>query len=706
MQTKSFHKSTCESDSEELLLSEADKKKSEEDQSSTANKIEKISPAQQIAENECQPEPSELSSIDPDDTLNAVFSQAQNILNENANGSEYNWKLNRLLNDSPGGRFDDESRIGSVLDGLSQVQSDLVNIDDSVSQVASREQSRPAKQATPRVLNELQSNFTADTGALLAINPESIVIKPPKSSIMPQSLASLNTVRTDDIAAEYKKMQQRLNNEKRLAGIPVREFDEVSIDSDLNSVQTEMVHQKFMELLRRPGGTLPTPAASGSKTSSRAVSTVRSRPVSSKPSTVRSRPSSLPRSRATSGGGRSYRVDPDIESEKVKAELNLLYVEKRKAESELRSIKTEIEEKEMSQNELESSMKMENLELSSKLSTTQRELFKTKKDYREVIEDLQLALEEMTRKYEDLREKRSTVSVSRSDAVVNLATSNKIQSLEKRIRELEVSVENESAEKRILQHKANQLEHHHQQQFSENIEAHPEVERLIISKRAEWIKEHEITINSLQNQLSGARNHNAEMRSRHQSEVDNLKSQLESERSKNSRLVATNEENLQKLEQENEISKSKERESMEKKLKKLNEVIVKMEKDNKNKDESIRQLCAKCDKLSKEPNALAKLRKYILKICPTMNVKEIDNIDSALRILETAIKSSAGDEETYKTELARKDEELRKIQKNMAQWKKNTSRKLAQKFEVELRRLSENASTMAESESGFASNVN
>jgi len=71
-----------------------------------------------------------------------------------------------------------------------------VNIDDSVSQVASREQSRPVKQATPRVLNELQSNFTADTGALLAINQESIVVKPPISSIMPQSLASLNTVRT------------------------------------------------------------------------------------------------------------------------------------------------------------------------------------------------------------------------------------------------------------------------------------------------------------------------------------------------------------------------------------------------------------------------------------------------------------------------------------------------------------------------------
>lgn len=51
--------------------------------------------------------------------------KAQKVLNENSHGSEYNWKLNRLLNDSPGGKFDDESRIGSVMDGLSQVQSDL-----------------------------------------------------------------------------------------------------------------------------------------------------------------------------------------------------------------------------------------------------------------------------------------------------------------------------------------------------------------------------------------------------------------------------------------------------------------------------------------------------------------------------------------------------------------------------------------------------
>ena len=380
-------------------------------------------------------------------------------------------------------------------------------------------------------------------------------------------LGTLN--RTDDIAAEYQKMQQRLNNEKRLAGIPVREFDEVSIDSDLNSVQTEMVHQKFMELLRKPGGALPSPPPFQSKSSSRAVSTVRSRQLSSKVSTVRSRPSSIPRSKATSGGSRSYRVDPEIENEKVKAELNLLYVEKRKAESELLSIKTEIEEKELSANELDKSMKMENLELSSKLSTTQRELFKTKKDYREVIEDLQFALEEMTRKYEDLRERRSAVSAVKSDAVVNLATANKIKLLEKQVRELEVAVKNESAEKRILKHKANQLEHRHQQQFSENIETHPDVERLIISKRAEWIKEHEITIDSLQNQLSGlinknlsaddflgARNHNAEFRSRLQTENDELKSQLEAEKLKNSRLSSSHGKSILRIEQVSTYSTS------------------------------------------------------------------------------------------------------------------------------------------------------
>ena len=65
---------------------------------------------------------------------------------------------------------------------------------------------------------------------------------------------------------------------------------------------------------------------------------------------------------------------------------------------------------------------------------------------------------------------------------------------------------------------------------------------------------------------------------------------------------------LNKIRKEHEESKIKERDSVEKKLKKFNEVIVKMEKESKSKDESIRQLCAKCDKLSKEPNALAKLR--------------------------------------------------------------------------------------------------
>jgi hypothetical protein len=57
-------------------VSEADKEKSEKDQNSQVNKIEEKAPSQQeIVGNERPPEPSELSSIDPDDTLNAVFTQ-------------------------------------------------------------------------------------------------------------------------------------------------------------------------------------------------------------------------------------------------------------------------------------------------------------------------------------------------------------------------------------------------------------------------------------------------------------------------------------------------------------------------------------------------------------------------------------------------------------------------------------------------------
>ena len=57
-------------------MSEADKEKSEKDQNNQVNKIEEKAQSQQeIAGNERHPEPSELSSIDPDDTLNAVFTQ-------------------------------------------------------------------------------------------------------------------------------------------------------------------------------------------------------------------------------------------------------------------------------------------------------------------------------------------------------------------------------------------------------------------------------------------------------------------------------------------------------------------------------------------------------------------------------------------------------------------------------------------------------
>jgi len=78
---------------------------------------------------------------------------------------------------------------------------------------------------------------------------------------------------------------------------------------------------------------------------------------------------------------------------------------------------------------------------------------------------------------------------------------------------------------------------------------------------------------------------------------------------------------------------------------------------------------------SNDRGTLTKIRKHILRVCPTMSVKDIDSVDSGLRLLETILKKSSPEENSLKEELNRKDAELRKIQKNMTQWKVNIHRK-------------------------------
>lgn len=60
--------------------------------------------------------------------------------------------------------------------------------------------------------------------------------------------------------------------------------------------------------------------------------------------------------------------------------------------------------------------------------------------------------------------------------------------------------------------------------------------------------------------------------------------------------------------------------------------------------------------------------------------------------------------ENLESDLIRKDDELRKIQKSMSNWKQAQTKKISQKFENELKKLSLRASQISmDSESGFVS---
>lgn len=111
----------------------------------------------------------------------------------------------------------------------------------------------------------------------------------------------------------------------------------------------------------------------------------------------------------------------------------------------------------------------------------------------------------------------------------------------------------------------------------------------------------------------------------------------------------------------------------------------------------------------------------------------LSTLNEALSVLRTCIRKSTESEKSINSDLSKKDEELRKIQKNMSQWKvrcqvgiantggenkKNkiwiqiqiqqaTARRLATKFEDELKRISAKSGsgllTLGDVESGFES---
>lgn len=146
----------------------------------------------------------------------------------------------------------------------------------------------------------------------------------------------------------------------------------------MNSIRTDMIHKEFMDILAqrtctdgdeerpesRPASTSQASSRGGSSRGASSRGTFTSE--SSKQSTVKSRTSE--RSRRSTSVKRVY--DTKLEEEKLKAELNLLYVEKQEAEQELVAIRDEITQKESIANNssLASSARLEALEIGSKVN--------------------------------------------------------------------------------------------------------------------------------------------------------------------------------------------------------------------------------------------------------------------------------------------------------------------------------------------------
>jgi len=184
-----------------------------------------------------------------------------------------------------------------------------------------------------------------------------------------------------------------------------------------------------------------------------------------------------------------------------------------------------------------------------------------------------------------------------------------------------------------------------------------------------------------------------------------------------------------KIEKKIEIIKT-ENENKIKKMKNDNQILVDAlrlefgKRNNLNQDkisklqielqtsrEKTKTISKRLDSLNNEKEEIEKstfeiIIKQISLCNPHINIKSISNLNEALSVLRTCIKKSAETENSIYNDLSKKDEELRKIQKNMSQWKQSTAKRLAKKFEDELKRISEKNSTqlnLGDVESGFES---
>ena len=217
---------------------------------------------------------------------------------------EYNWKIERLMNDEA------ESKVSfAPSDFMSLAQSDIINVDDSISQIDFSQRSKTPQ--LPKVLAELSSEVSQSTEKLLAIKPQSIMINP----IEENSIVSLQT---EHMAAEFNRVQRNLDANFGMTSNHARST--ISAKSGISnvSIRTEVIQREILDILgtraRKLGVTPPPdPPVVNDRDSNTSLSqsTVKSR---------QSRQSKSPKRKSS---------DPSLAAEKVRAELKLLYVEKK-----------------------------------------------------------------------------------------------------------------------------------------------------------------------------------------------------------------------------------------------------------------------------------------------------------------------------------------------------------------------------------------
>lgn len=214
----------------------------------------------------------EISRDEPAANMPQVVVVVEDKAEENATTSgdmkkcpEYNWKIERLMNDEV------ESKAPSFApsDFMSLAQSDIVNVDDSISQI-DYGQCRAKTPTLPKALADMNSEVSQSTEKLLAIQPQSIMIN---ATIDENSVVSLQT---EHMAAEFNRVQRSMDVN---FGMAPRSTVSTSVSNV--SMRTEVIQREILDILgtrARKLGVLPPPEPSDRDShTSLSQSTVKSR---------------------------------------------------------------------------------------------------------------------------------------------------------------------------------------------------------------------------------------------------------------------------------------------------------------------------------------------------------------------------------------------------------------------------------------------